>query len=699
MKRLATSLACFVLLVFATTETKAQLQAGAAVVDATPIQYPVLVNGGMRSRSLDFAKTKINVRAIVVDDGGERLAIAVVDSCMMPRPFLDEAKELASQRTKLRPDHIMISATHTHSAPSTLACLGTEADPTYVPYLREKIAEALAAAEANLEPAKVGWGVANAAEYTALRRWIRRPDRIVNDPFGNPTVRASMHAGGNWDNVTGESGPEDPALSLISIQAKDGRPIAVLANFSMHYFSGERGLSADYFGLFSEGLKKRIAPKTIDGQAPFVGIMSHGCSGDIWRRDYKVPADEAPQWTIDSFAEGLLNHAMEAYQSISYADDADVVMAETRMTLAYRVPDKQRLEWAQAIVKELGDRLPTTQQEIYAREQVILHERQETEIVLQALRIGDIAIATTPNETYALTGLKLKLQSPLPKTMVIELANGGDGYIPPPEQHLLGGYNTWAARSAGLEVQAEPKIAAEVLDLLEQVSGRTRRSYKQSHGAGVAKLLQAKPVAYWRLDEFAGAHAKDSSGQDHHAVYEPQVAYFLSGPKHDLFCTDGEENRSVHFAGGRLRTQLSNLGDSYSVSMWFWNGMPTNARDITGWLFSRGNDFSRGDGGLHLGLGGGESHPGRLVLHNGTNVVAGGTAIERWTWNHLLLVRDGEKVRVHLNGRATPEIKTTTNGHSNVAQLFFGGHCSGDSSWEGRLDEIAVFDRVVSIGE
>ena len=69
----------------------------------------------------------------------------------------------------------------------------------------------------------------------------------------------------------------------------------------------------------------------------------------------------------------------------------------------------------------------------------------------------------------ALTGLKLKLQSPLQKTMVIELANGGDGYIPPPEQHLLGGYNTWPARSAGLEVQAEPRIRAKTLSLLRDV--------------------------------------------------------------------------------------------------------------------------------------------------------------------------------------------------------------------------------------
>jgi len=45
-------------------------------------------------------------------------------------------------------------------------------------------------------------------------------------------------------------------------------------------------------------------------------------------------------------------------------------------------------------------------------------------------------------------------------TMNIELANGSEGYIPPPEQHMLGGYTSWPARTAALEFQAEPKIVA-----------------------------------------------------------------------------------------------------------------------------------------------------------------------------------------------------------------------------------------------
>ena len=118
------------------------------------------------------------------------------------------------KRTGIPADHILISATHAHSAPSCMEALGTNADPDYVPLLKLKLADAIASAVSKLEPAKVGFGKGNAAEFTALRRWIRRPDRIAEDPFGNRTVRATMHAGRVWDDVTGESGPEDPDLSL-----------------------------------------------------------------------------------------------------------------------------------------------------------------------------------------------------------------------------------------------------------------------------------------------------------------------------------------------------------------------------------------------------------------------------------------------------------------------------------------------------
>ena len=688
------------LLALAPLPARSDFQAGAAVVDVTPPgdALPVLVNGGMTSRSVGKVKTTVNARAIVVADGRTRVAIVVVDSCMMGRALLDEAKALAVKRTGIAADRILISATHAHSAPASMGCLGTDADPRYVPFLRDKLVEAIAAAQGNLEPARIGFAKIDAADFTALRQWIRRPDRLAEDPFGNKTVRANMHAGRIWDDVTGEAGPEDPDLGLISIQARDGRPLAVLGNFSMHYF-GDADISADYFGLFAEGLKARLAPRPSAGKAPFVGLMSHGCSGDIYRVDYTIPEKDRPKPTIDQYANGLLDLAEKALAGLAHRADADIAMAERRMTLKYRVPDKQLLEWSRRIMAGVTNRLVKTTPEIYAREQIMLHEAQQTEIVVQALRLGDIAIATTPCETYAVTGLKIKAASPLANTMVIELANGGDGYIPPPEQHPFGGYNTWAARSAGLEVMAEPKIAGAAIQLLEQVAGKPRRAWKLTDGPAARGVLALQPAAYWRLNEFTGPHAADATGHAHDATYEPGITYYLEGPRSTVYCEAGEKNRAPHFVGGRLRARLPSLGDRYSVSMWLWNGMPNTARDVSGWLFSRDHDHGLGMSGDHLGIGGTNNHAGKLIFLHGNRpatVVAGRTEIPRWQWQHVVLVRDGMSVRVYLNGGLEMETQASAGFPEPFGQCFFGGRSDNDSNWEGRLDEIAIFSRALS---
>ena len=679
------------------SEQRSSLQAGAAIVDVTPQTMPVIVNGSMRSRTVDTIKTRLKARSLALSDGASTVAMVVVDSCMMPRPLLDEVKQQAFQRTGIPTDHILISATHTHSAGSCMGALGTPADSNYVPLLKMRLVDAIEAAAARLQPARIGFGRASAPEFTAVRRWIRRPDRLADDPFGNPTVRANMHAAQNPDDVTGPSGPEDPELSLISVQTLDGQPLAVLANFSMHYFGGEQGISADYFGLFCAGLKQRIAPN-----GSFVGIMSHGCSGDIWRRDYARRDSWERLSDIEDYAEGLTDAAVRILDGVEYRDDVDLAMSEHRMTLKYRVPDKQRLLWSQEIVKRMGDRLPETSEEIYANEQVILHERQQTEVVTQAIRIGDIAIATTPNETYAVTGLKIKAASPLEKTMVIELANGGDGYIPPPEQHLFGGYNTWAARSAGLEVTAEPKIAASCVKLLERVAGAPRRRPKQSCGPAAEIIEESRPLAWYRLDEFSGPRAIDSTSNRLDGIYESHVTYYLEGPRSEQFCAAGEANRAAMFVGGRLRTRHPQLGPTWSASLWCWNGMPDDARPVSGWLLSQGDDHSLVAASTHLGVGSADGRPGRLILQFGDNeasTVAGTSVIPRWTWQHIVLSCAEDTIRVYLNGNLEISAAQASPAAYQFEHLFFGGRTDNSANWEGRLDEIAVFDRALTADE
>src|SRR5215216_6100025 len=71
-----------------TTPQSGQLRIGAYALDVTPMHYPVIVNGMFEERTADRDVDPLFARAFVFDAGGTRIAIVVVDSCMMPRELL-----------------------------------------------------------------------------------------------------------------------------------------------------------------------------------------------------------------------------------------------------------------------------------------------------------------------------------------------------------------------------------------------------------------------------------------------------------------------------------------------------------------------------------------------------------------------------------------------------------------------------------
>lgn len=684
-------------------------RAGAAVIDITPTNFPVIANGGFLEKTATRANDPLRARALVLDDGRTRVALCVVDTCMMTRELIDGAKRVVERDTGLPAGRMLVSATHTHSAPSAMSCLGSTLDEGYATFLQLRVAEVITAAAGRLAPARVGWAVVPAWEFTNCRRWIRRPDRLLTDPFGVVSARANMHPGHQNPDALGPSGPIDPDLSLLSVQTRDGRPLALLGNFSMHYF-GAPALSADYFGRFAEG----IGPLIGAPEGGFIAMMSQGTSGDSQWKDYSRPATGG---TIEEYADGILRLVADAYRRIEHRDQADVAMAETTLRLGRRVADEPRLAWARRIVAGMAGRKPASQVEVYAREQLLLAAEPERELKLQALRVGDLGITAIPNEVYAITGLKLKAYSPLRPTFNIELANGSDGYIPPPEQHFLGGYTTWAARTAGLEPQAEPRIVETVLQLLEKVSGRKRVAPRDTHGDYARAVLASRPLAYWRLNEFNPPLALDAGRQRRHAQYEPGVAMFLPGaqsrpaldaisavPETPSPFSAGQINRAPHFAGGRVRAELPRLGDRYSVELWLWNALNNTARPVTGYAFSRGADGLKSAPGDHLGLGGTakDVRPGVLFLFNGDErgqVLTGRTPLDQRRWHHVALVRDGDRIAVYLDGRPEIEGEAAFTVPPSTKTVFIGGRADNFANFEGRLDEVAVYDRPLTAAE
>ena len=676
-------------------------KAGAAVIDITPTELPVRVLGSFLERTANSIAERIGARSIALDDGKTCIAMVVVDSCMLPRELIDKAKEIAFEKTGIPTDHILVAATHTHSAPAAMGGLGCRADDKYPDLLVPKIAEAIEAAVKNLAPSRIGWTVVDVPEYTHCRRWVLRTDKIRNDPFGQRTVHAHMHPGYQNPDFVSPAGPVDTGLTILSIQSLKGRPIAVMANYSQHY-KGAEPISGDYYTRFARMIEEMIAGG--DNKPQVVGIMSQGTSGDLHWMDYSKPARDMG---LDEYAKALADIVHEEYTKIKYFDWVPLAMVERKIKFRRRTPDAERLAWARQVKSQIQGPIARNQKEVYALEAIYLHEEPIRELKLQVLRIGDLGICAIPNEVYGITGIKLKEQSPFRTHFNMELANGSEGYIPPPFQHKLGGYTTWPARTAGLQEQAEPVIAENLLEMLEEVAGKSRRKVTEPQGSYVRAVLASKPLAYWRMNEYNGPTAFDCTGNGNNGKYEGPIAFYLAGPEGEKLCRGRpapesrarcpRHNRCALFAGGKMSARLSDLGDRYAVSLWFWNGFPPDARQVTGYLFSRGPGRIQGD---HLGIGGTAGAQGKLFFSNGepekSVILEGKTEIPMRTWTHVVMVRQGRNVRIYLNGELEISGESPIQYSLEFETLHVGGRNDKEFCFEGRIDEVAVYDRALT---
>lgn len=444
-------------------------RAGASTSVITP-KLGVSMQGSLQDRKATHVHDELHARCIVLDDGTTRLAIAVMDNCMLPLDVAEAAKKRAHELTKIPVENMMLSATHTHSSPTTGPVFQSEADPDYLRFLSERIADAIQVACNNLVPAKIGWGVGSEPNQVFNRRWMMKPGSVTN-PFGGKTDQATMNPGfANPDRLK-PAGPTDPEVPVVALQSLDGRPIGILANYSLHYVGGTRSgdISADYYGMFADRLEKMVGSD--EAFPPLVAIMSNGTSGDVNNANSGVkPTPLPPYAKMRQVANALAAEAYKVYQNIQYQAWVPLGSQQTQIRLGVRKPTPEDLTRARGVVSRARGPTMVTMEEAYARETLLIVDYpDQVPVILQAFRIGDLAITAIPCEVFVEIGLELKKRSPFKTTFNHELANGYNGYLPTPEQHALGGYETWRARSAYLEVGAAPKITETLLELLNKL--------------------------------------------------------------------------------------------------------------------------------------------------------------------------------------------------------------------------------------
>jgi neutral ceramidase len=444
------------------------LRAGVSATDITPLEgmWPISIVGGFEDVKATSTHDPLSARALVFDDGQTRLAIVVIDNCQIPRVILDSAKQAASQVTGIPVNRMLMAATHTHSAPGST-------NSVYTSHLTAQVVKAVVQAAAALQPAEAGWAVSVVPDQLFNRRWYMRPGSIRPNPYGETTDRVKMNPNSNSPDIIRPAGPVDPDLTILSVRTAAGKPLALLANYGLHYvgYVPEGQVSADYFGEFRRQIEQRLAAEGAD--PAFVAILSNGTSGDVINRNWQSPdARRSPFEKIRLVAGRVADAAFDAYKRVQYEGSADLVMAEREIALGTRKPTAAQLEFAQKVLAAKDDAQLPEQARNYARRLAGLKDGpDQVRVKLQALRIGSLGITAIPFEVFAEIGLEIKRRSPLVPTFNMSLANGSEGYLPTPQQHALGGYETWLGTNR-VETNASIKVTDTVLELLREVSAQ-----------------------------------------------------------------------------------------------------------------------------------------------------------------------------------------------------------------------------------
>ncbi len=156
---------------------------------------------------------------------------------------------------------------------------------------------------------------------------------------------------------------------------------------------------------------------------------------------------------------------------------------------------------------------------------------------------------------------------------------------------------------------------------------------------------------------------------------------------------------------GRFRVEREIPRDNYSVSFWFRNDVGNTARPITAYLFSHAKNGDKQQEGDHIGIGGKHDakHTGKLYFWNGQKhdqLVGSSTILLEGTWNHLVLTRSGEKVRLYLNGVEKPEIEAQFKiSAPEGSRIFVGARNDQFSPLKGGLAHLAIFERALNRNE
>lgn len=456
---------------------KTSLKAGFAQRDITPdlgMEAPGNYGKSYHRTFHDPCK----VRAVVLDDGQQRVALVGVDLLFLTRHLVTAARAEIQKRCGIKPECVLVGASHSHSsgpigmsepgdfdnASPLVKHLATEktivSNPGYTQWLERQIVEAVVAAETARTDAKLAVGYGHEDRVSFNRRFHMENGLTFTHPgAGNP-------------QIVRPAGPIDPQVGVVGVWDMKGGLLGCVVNFACHATTSPGGISANWIWAMEQTLRGAT------GDASLPVVFLQGACGDVTQVDNltKVQNPGAEDWC--QIVGGRLG--AEAYKTLlllrqGASGDIALDARQKVWSIKRRAPAPEKVQRAMERVqkdpKEVGDTEWT-----FAKETVLLDAlmkaRPEVEVEVQAIQVGPLVLVSNPAEYFVQSGLDIKKGSTFPFTFPVELANGCVGYVPTDEAFGPGGggYETRLTSYSNLDITAGRQFAEVGIDLANQMT-------------------------------------------------------------------------------------------------------------------------------------------------------------------------------------------------------------------------------------
>ena len=495
------------------------LKIGWASADITP-DMPVLVAGQFHARLSEGVMDPVTATILALESGeGENSEKTIWISCDLVgisdgmRTTANLRDEIRNRVIKaipaIRPEQIIVNATHTHAAPYVASTAAVEdiygvsleqmtdgkpamSPANYIPFAADKIAGGVISAWGNRKPGGMSLGLGHAV--VGLNR-LQALKHGKSRMYGNTNSPEFSHIEGH----------EDHSLNLMYFWDMNKQLTGVIINIASPSQVSEHSykLSADFWHDTKEALRKSLGESVYvlaqasaaGDQSPHVMVGSNAEKrmqhllgydeegtgrGSLGQR--KQIAKRIADEVIDLFPVMKANiewspefkHEMKLVPlSRRLLSKEDVVEAtkEAKTWQAEYEKLKAELRNNPSIIKNPRWYKDITISYSKLRRGLVVSERYELEkvqpkmpIEVHVVRIGDAVFATNPFELYLDYGMQMKAQSPAIQTFIVQLT--GSGSYLPTKRSIEGGAYGAVPASTLIGPKGGDELVAETLSII-----------------------------------------------------------------------------------------------------------------------------------------------------------------------------------------------------------------------------------------